>query len=581
MVYPHLTEQIGNTYAAKSHATLKASLYDSYKLGLRWSSDRIGDRGVVAFVTNASFLRGNTDAGVRACLADEFTEIYVFDLRGNARSSGSFRRKEAGNVFGEGSRAPIALSVLVKDPMHKGPARIHYRDVGDYLTREQKLMQVQKFGSIDGITNQDGWTTLRPDVHHDWFEQRDPSYAVLMPLAIKNERGQTDPPSAFSLFSMGVKTNRDPWLYSFDQTHLWTRVQSMFAFYEERRQSVENGLLSREAAQANDAPSQIKWTVGLRQQLTRNRELRPARHHLRLGSYRPFTLQHLYYDRECIERMSRTPNMFPTADTPNQVIAVTGRGATVPFSSFMVDRIPDLELISKGQCFPRWSYRQVNTDSWVDYNNLDTVVIDNFERTDNITDWCLQQFQDHYGDLSITKDDIWHYIYGVLHATDFRERFTSDLTKDLPRIPFAPNFTAFRNAGTKLADLHLEYETCEPWPVEFQRTGNGPQAWSLTRPMRWLDKATRGSLQVTSQVVMCDIPTEAHDYIVNGRTPLEWAIDRLRSRTDKASGIVNNPNSWFADNPEELGRYLARLVTVSVESARIIRNLPASLHPRR
>ena len=579
--YARLTERIEGTYAAASDAGLKKSLYDSYKLALRWSSDRVGDEGVIAFVTNASFLRGNADAGVRACLTDEFTEIYVFDLRGNQRTQGEVSRREGGKVFGSGSRAPIALSVLVKDSAHERPARIHYRDVGDYLTREQKLVQVQEFGSIGSITSRDGWTTIKPDVHHDWFDQRDPGYATLMPLAIKDSKGQANPESVFSLFSLGIATNRDAWVYSFDRSQLWTRIQSMFAFYEERRNSVADGRLTRQEAQSNDAPTRIKWTAGLKQQLARNRELLPKRHNLRFGAYRPFTRQHLYYDRECIERVYRTPTMFPSADTPNQVIAVTGRGETVPFSVLITDLVPNLHFVNSGQCFSRWSYRKVDADDWTNQAGSDAIVIDDYIRSDNITDWCLQQFQDHYGDTSITKDAIWQYIYGVLHALDFRKRFASDLAKDLPRIPFALDFHAFKKAGEQLARLHLGYETCAPWQVKFQQTGDGPGGWKLTHSMRWLDKTKRDSLQVTPNVIMHDIPPDAHDYSVNGRTPLEWAIDRLRVRTDKTSGIVNDPNSWFVNNPEELGKHLARLVTVSVESARIIRNLPASSHSRK
>ena len=577
VAYPALARRIEATYAAKSTTGLKRTLYDSYKLALRWSSDRIGQEGVMALVTNASFLRGNADTGVRACLLYEFARIYVFDLRGDIR--GNIRSK--GNMPGEGQNVfdvtvPVAMTVLVKDRAHEGPAHIYYQDVGDYLTREQKLTKVRELGSIDGITVQNGWTAIEPDAYHDWFDQRDPDYTSLLPMAIKDAKGQANPPSAFSLFSLGISTNRDAWVYSFDRNRLWTRIQDMFTFYEERRQSVADGLLTREVALSNDAPEHIKWTRGLRQQLARNQELLPSQRHLRLGSYRPFTRQHLYYDSQCIEVMSRTAVMFPTARTPNQVIAIAGRGETIPFTILITDSVPNLHFISSGQCFPRWSYRRVDADDWTDPAGSDAVVIDGYSRTDNITDWCLQQFQCHYSDLSITKDAIWDYIYGVLHATDFRERFASDLAKDLPRVPFAPDFTVFREAGAHLAELHLGYETCEPWPVEFQQTGDGPEAWKLMRPMRWLNKAKRDILQVTSYVVMQGIPPDAHDYSVNGRTPLEWAIDRLRVRTDKASGITNDPNVWFANDPTELGRHLARLVNVSVKSARIIRHLPAS-----
>ena len=576
VVYQHLTRRIEETYTVASGTGLKKTLYDSYKLALRWSSDRIEDKGVVAFITNASFLRGNAEAGVRACLAEEYAEIYVFDLRGNQRTQGEVSRREGGKVFGSGSRAPIALSVLVKDPTHKGPARIHYRDVGDYLTREQKLTQVREFGSIVGITARDDWTTIKPDIHHDWFDQRDPGYETLMPLGFKGAKGQANPRSAFALFSLGVATNRDAWVYDTDPDALWKRIQNMFAYYEDRRQSVVNGKLPPKAALANDAPHRIKWTRGLRQMLNRNQEVRPTRHKIRLGSYRPFTKQHLYYGGEGIEQMSYTSAQFPRLETPNQVIAITGRGETTPFSVLVTDSVPNLHFISSGQCFSRWSYRKVNVDDWTDDSNAE--IIEGYSRTDNITDWCLHQFRERYGDPAIAKDHIWQYIYGVLHAADFRKHFAANLAKDLPRIPLAPDFTSFRDAGTRLIELHLSYETCLPWPVEFHQTGDGTLAWRLTRPMRWLDKTKRDSLQVTPQVIIRGIPPEAHDYSVNGRTPLEWAIDRLRIRTDKTSGIVNDPNAWFANNPVELGTHLARLVTVSVGSTRIIRSLPDSLY---
>ena len=577
VVYSGLAQRVRETYVVLSKAVVQRSLHDSYKLALRWSSDRIAASGVVAFVTNASFLRGNAEAGVRACLTDEFAEIYVFDLRGNQRTQGEISRREGGKVFGSGSRAPIALSVLVKDPSHEGPARIHYRDIGDYLTREQKLAQVREFGSIDGIMDQDGWTIIKPDDHHDWFDQRDPDFGKLVPLAIEGKKGERNPSSVFAVYSMGVDTHRDAWVHSFDYDLLTRRIKKMIRFYEHQRRQVALGEATLSLVTRNDHPTQFKWDQGTRSYLKRNRPLTFKSELLRMSQYRPFTKQHLYFESGLTWSFFRLPDMLPTTETSNQLICVTGRGETVGFSALITDQLPNLHLISGGRGLARYTYRKVDPNDWTDQTGPNAVVIDGYARTDNITDWCQQQFQDRYPALHITKDDIWHYIYGVLHASDYRKRFASDLAKDLPRIPFASDFIAFRDAGARLADLHLGYETCKSWPVEFQQTGNGSQVWKLTRPMRWLDKAKRDSLQITPHVVMCNIPPDAHNYRVNGRTPLEWAIDRLRVRTDKASGIVNDPNTWFADNPQELGRHLARLVTVSVESTRIIRKLPLSL----
>ena len=436
---------------------------------------------------------------------------------------------------------------------------------------------MREFGSIDGITDRDGWTTIKPDAHHDWLEQRDPDFGKLVPLALEGKKGEKNPNSVFAVYSMGVDTHRDAWVHSFGRDRLTARMKKAIEFYETQRCQVTAAKMTLSEATRNDNPKRFKWDQGTRSNLKRNLQLTFKNDLLRVSQYRPFTKQYLYFESGLTWSFFRLPAMFPTEETTNQLICVTGRGETVGFSVLITDALPNRHLVSGGRGLARYTYRKINQNNWLNWTDPDDMVVDGYTRIDNITDWCLQQFQDHYGNPFINKGDIWYYVYGVLHAVDFRDRFASDLAKDFPRIPFAPDFTAFKEAGMQLAELHLGYETCQPWPVEFQQTANGRQAWILTRPMRWLDKVKRDSLQVTPHVIMRNIPADVHCYRVNGRTPLEWAIDRLRIRTDKASGIVNDPNAWFTDDPSMLGLHLARLVTVSVESACIIRNLPSSL----
>ena len=335
--------------AIRSQAGLKKSLYDSYKLALRWASDRIGDEGVIAFVTNGSFIDGNADAGLRACLADEFSHLYVFKLRGNQRTQGERSRQEGGKIFGSGSRTPVAIIVLVRDPAHQGACQIFCKDSRDYLSREKKLQVVKDFGSIAGISD---WQRILPDEHHDWLDQRDPAYQRFIPLGIKSQKLQADVSAKFSLLSLGIATNRDSWVYSFDREQLNQRMKDMTIFYQERLYGVSDGTMTDVEATANDSPDRIKWTRGLRGTLGRRLSVYYDPQNVRFSMYRPFVKQHVYFELRFIEMALRIPAMFPTPEAPNQVIGVTGRGETVDFSSLITDVIPNLHLVASAQWFP-------------------------------------------------------------------------------------------------------------------------------------------------------------------------------------------------------------------------------------
>ncbi len=474
--YPGLEQRVRDTYAVHSPVTNKVSLYDSYKMALRWASDRMGEEGVIAFVTNGSFIDGNADAGLRACLADEFSHLYVFNLRGNQRTQGERSRQEGGKIFGSGSRTPVALLVLVRDPAHQGACQIYYKDIGDYLSRNEKLRMVQAYGSLAGITD---WQRIVPDVHHDWLDQRDPAYQQFLPLGSKaaKSKNAVKPGVAARTYSSGVKTGGDAWLYASDRAILTRRVQDMIRFYEDRRQQVAAGQLSVAAATRNDAPRQFKWDRERKKLLRGNKKLAFDSDKLRLGMYRPFLKQHLYFDRALIQMIYQIPVLFPTPDAPNQVIGVTGKGQTTPFSCLMTDVIPDLNLVAGAQWFARYRYEvhdPRNPDAWTQTTADGLGIVPGYRQVDNLTHGCLQQFRDRYATLHITRDDIWYYLYGLLHAPDYRQTYRADLRKDLPRIPFASDFAAFRDAGAQLAALHLGYETCPEYELQVDiKTGGG------------------------------------------------------------------------------------------------------------
>ena len=472
--------------------------------------------------------------------------------------------------------------VLVRDPSHRGLCEIRYRDIGDYLTRSAKLETVKDLGSIGGVTD---WQLLQPDSHHDWMDQRDLGFQEFLPLGLKETKGRADAEALVSLFSRGIATARDAWLYGYDRKHLEQRTKHMTAFYELRREMVAQGQCTAAQATINDAPTAIKWTGGLKDALRRDIQVSYDPRKVRAVLYRPFCKQYVYFEPRYIERVYRIPAMFPTPDAPNQVIGATGRGASKQFSVLITDVVPDIQVVFNGQWFSRWRYEPLDPDSrdaWMKGDDSqEPYIVSGYRRVDNITDWGLAQFRQQYDAPHIRKDDIWHYLYGLLHVPQYRERYQADLSKDLPRIPLVSSFDKVRAAGGELAALHLGYETCPLYPLEVEVKQEGTDTYRLgPRPMQWggsRQDPDRSVLQVTPRVTLRGIPDAAHLYVVNGRTPLEWAVDRLHIRQDKESGIVNDPNAWFASAPDQVVDHLQRLVYVSVETQRIVEGLRADI----
>ena len=570
--YPQMRKRIAETYAARSTVTNKNSLYDSYKMAMRWASDRIGEEGVVAFVTNGSWIDGNADSGLRACLAEEFDAIYVLNLRGNARTSGERRRAEGDNVFGQGSRAPVAIAILVRSASER--KGIFYKDIGDYLKREEKLAFLRDAKSIAGI---DDWREITPDAHHDWIGQRSPAFQRLYPVGSKEAKAGGAHDAIFGLYSRGFTTGRDAYIYNFSAKACAENARKMVADYaaalceleETKSQSIDLDAIVR-LHSAN-----LRWDGDLMDNLKRGKAADYRPENVVKTQYRPFVKQHCYVEYVLIQRKYQIDRIFPSADSENRAICISGIGSAKPFSALLVDTMPDLNFNAAGaQCFPRYRYEKPAGQDVLPN------IAGGMERVDNVTDAALRTFRVRYGEDGITKDDVFDYVYGVLHAPDYRERFANDLAKELPRIPLASGFHAFSAAGRALAALHLGYETCAEHPLEVAFSGVGqPRDADFrlgARAMRFADKEEKTTLIVNEHVRLEGIPKAAHGYVVNGRTPLEWLIDRYRFVKDKHSGIVNDPNGWF-DNPRDLIAAVRRAVFLSVETARIVDSLPPAL----
>lgn len=580
--YPVLDRRIEQTYAKESTAALKNSLYDSYIRAIRWASDRVKDRGIVCFVTNGSFIDGNAADGLRKSLMGEFSKLYVFNLRGNQRTSGETSRREGGKIFGSGSRTPVAITLMLKDPKHTGECELYYHDIGDYLSQEQKLKIIADFGSVTRVP----WKRLTPNDQGDWINQRSDEFETFPPLSTK----EPEELAFFTQSSSGIMTNRDAWVYSSSTKAVITHTSQMITFYNTQVDGF--AALPNKSNEKSDSTKLIKqfietdekkisWSDGLKTRLEKLSKIDVNVSATRIVLYRPFFKQFLYLEAALIERPSQMFRVFPTENTENLVICVTGRGSTKAFSALMTDTMLDRELVSKSQCFALYSYEPLR-DALMQTNGSVTIKLEDvtYTRRENISDILLKLYREHYQDQTIGKEDIFYYIYGLLHAPDYREQFESDLQKMLPRIPFASDFWAFSKAGQELGQWHVDYETVEPYALTIQKhklyENDGFYTVSKLAFAKKEKQIDRSTILYNSNITISGIPEEAHEYIVNGKSALAWVMERYQVSIDKDSGIRNDPNDWSREHqdPQYILNLIGQVVRVSVETTRIAKSLP-------
>ncbi|MFT4187919.1 MAG: DEAD/DEAH box helicase family protein [Aeromicrobium sp.] len=558
--YPKLDEEIRSTYAERSSATNKNSLYDSYIRAIKWASLRIEDRGVIAFVTNGGWLDSNTADGMRQSLAEEFSAIHVYNLRGNQRTAGEQSRKEGGKVFGGGSRATVAITVLVKKPRATGPATIHYTDIGDYLSREEKLSRIAAAESVLTLPS----VAITPNEHGDWLNQRSDDFEAFLGAE-----------EVFDVLSGGVKSNRDAWVYNFGTGQLAASIQELLSTYAD---GLANGVQTKD-------PRRISWSGGLEAAFKARKQLTFQQDRVGIVVYRPFSRMRGYFDATLNERRYRLPQLIPTAATQNFGIVVPSAGSHSPNTFLMIDAIPDLHVVDSGRYLGRYRYEQVEDSGMLDFGVADDDVVDSYRRIDNITDEALARFRQAYPGEKVDKDDIFFYVYGLLHSPQYRQTYAADLKKSLPRIPFVRGFRDFVTGGGCLSELHLGYESVEPYrlsgldvrpaegidPYDFYAVGD--------KKMRFGGKGRekdRSTIHYNDRITVGDIPDQAYRYQLGSRSAVEWVIDRYHVKTDKKSGIVNDPNDWSREvgDPRYILDLLARVVTVSVETVDIVDHLP-------
>lgn len=593
LTYPNLNKRLVQTYVGGTKNNPR-SCYDSYIKAFRWASDRIAqvkDGGIVAFISNGSWIDGTAQDGMRKCLQDEFTSVYVFNLRGNARTSGEQRRKESGNVFGEGSRTPITITILVKNPAKKQEkAKIYYHDIGDYLTRDQKLNIIKDFHSINNIE----WKNIQPNEKNDWINIRDGYYDTLINLGDKDNK-KNKQTFFVPWYSCGVKTNRDAWCYNFSKMKLSNNIHVNINFYNKQCELISKGIISEPE---NDL-SKFSWSYVIRNRAIKGQTINFDDGIIVDAHYRPFNKQYLYFGKNLNENQYLINLSYIGQSTENLWIVAPGVGSNKDFSSIITNTLPDLGLNAACQCFPLyWFEENKNRQKSL----FDEETGEDYIRRDGITDWILKEVRSRYGTREITKEMIFYYVYGLLHSEDYRQRFAADLKKSLPRIPIVErveDFMDFYKYGKKLADLHLNYETVAPYPGVVVRgdrkvtydTKRDPATGGFiedtTNPddydyfhiwdkMRFKSKDDKSTIIYNGNITIENIPEKAYEYIVNGKSAIEWIVERYCVSRDKKSLIMNDANDWGKEHhkPRYILDLLLSVINVSVQTVDIVKALP-------
>jgi len=583
----------------------KKNLYDSYIRSFRFASDRIKDAGVIGFVSGNGFIEKSAMDGLRKCFKDEFSKIYIFNLRGDIRKNmlSKGRAKEGENVFRSGSMTGIAISILIKNPKSKEQGKIYYCDIGEDLKTEEKLEKIANFLSIKNIKEDNLWQEIVPDNHNDWINQRDNSFYEFLPMGDKKDKNSI---AIFKNYSLGVATNRDAWCYNFSQEKLSQNMQNMINFYNEevkrfKREKTKNKEIKiDDFVDKND--EKISWTDSLKNDLSKETFHLFSQDFINPSLYRAFSKQYLYFDKNFNQRQYQMPQIFPNNKVKNLAILTNGKGSRNGMSTLICDIIPDLNMLEAGaQCFPLYLYEKSqsqnedkNTPELFASNPQKNKNSQEYKRTDAITNEALaiftKQYQNQTSFKQFTKEDLFYYIYGLLHSKEYREKYGDNLSKELPRIPAVKNFADFLNfskSGRKLAEIHLNYENQTKYPLKIEYLGKEIASLSeipsqdlkvekmkFAKNGKETDKTT---IIYNNKITLKNIPLEAFDYIVNGKPAIDWVVERQCVSINKDSKIENNAND-FANltmkNPAYIIELLQSVISLSLKTVDIVDNLP-------
>ena len=585
--YKSIDQRVKRTYAEKSGAAHLSAIYDPYVKAIRLASDRIQESqngGIVAFITNGGFIDSNSFDGFRKAVAEEFHDVFCYNLRGNANTAGERRKREGDGIFDASSKAGVAILLMVKKPEQFDGVTIHYRDVGDYLDRDEKLAILRD--SRLAVTD---WTIIEPNEAGDWINQRSEAFATLRPLSPPGERVKDNIlEPIFMEETLGLQTGRDAWCYNSSLPRLRGQIESSIAFYNQQVEEFINTNPSGSAQQriekakafAKKDSHQFHWREEVYRDLANGRTFDWKEEDFVQTFYRPFFKQHLYFNRNLNCRPRTFAEIFPKQGGKNIGISMVSRGSQNLFYALVTDGIPDSEFTSHTVYYPRWRYIPAQALTILTETGDPKLV-----QVSNINPKALTQFREHYGDDEISEDDLFYYTYGVLHSQQWRDIFADDLSKIPAHIPMSTSvedFRAFAAAGRELAELHVNYDTVEPYQLlEEHRLGWDPEVpdgYRVTKmayrgPARKPDKS---GIVCNTNITLSGIPDQAHQYRLGSRSALEWLIEYYQVRTHTTSGIVNDPNDWATEHgdPRYIIDLIKRITTVSVQTVEIMQRLP-------
>ncbi len=556
--YPAIDARVKETYSKDSKASSKSKLDDPYIKAIRWASDRIGEEGIVALVSNNGFLDGIATDGMRKHLQKDFDAIYILDLGGNVRKNPKLSGTTH-NVFGV--QVGVSINLLIKTGAGGEVATIHYHRCEELWRKEDKYRHLEEREQV----NRSEWKELLPSDSHTWLTGGMASEFDLLPImgSKSAQKKHAEEAALFHIHSLGVTTNRDAWSYNFDKQQLAEQMKETIGIYndhvarwlalrsDQRKRSYVDGFVE------ND-PTKISWSRDLKLDLVREQPAKYADSKVRTSLYRPFCKQYLFYDRILNEEPRQFERIFPERSGfgGNCVVVVSDHGHRAAFSVLASDAIPECHLCAPSDAFQSFPFYTYDPDG--------------SNRHENLTDWALGAYRAHYQDESIAKWDIFHYIYAVLHHPAYRERYKVNLRKSLPRIPYAPEFWPFAKAGERLAEIHVDYQSQTEYP--FQQIWNPPDAPLDLRVERMKYRPNEGKIRYNDVLILEGIPKEVEDYRLGHRSALGWVVDQYRVKTDKRSGIVNDPNR--DDDPKSILRLIGQVITVSLETVEIVNNLP-------
>ncbi|MGE0087065.1 MAG: type ISP restriction/modification enzyme [Desulfococcaceae bacterium] len=535
--YGSVDERIKETYVRQGSAQNQIVVYDMYTRFFRWASDRIDRNGIIAFVSNSSFIDSRTYDGFRRVLAEEFSEIHIVNLKGNARTAGEQRKKEAGNVFDNKIRVGIAVYFLVRKENTEG-FRIYYNEIDDYAASAEKRAYLAE----NRIQNM-RFDRIAPDRNSNWIHLADNDFDQMIPLIDKDVKSGKQEKSVFKMFSRGIVTQRDEWVYDFSKESLMKKMNYFIEIYQKT--------LKNEKFRGRN---KIKWDADLIKYMQRKIDKEFSEKQIVLGIYRPFVKKYFYFDRHFNGRTYQWHSIY-NGEKSNKTILITSFGSNRPFNTIATDTIAELHVAGANQCLPFYHYDQ------------------NGNRYDNITDWGLKQFVSHYSDKSISREDIFHYVYAVLHNPAYCRKYEISLKREFPRIPFYNDFRQWAQWGKFLMDLHIDYETAEPSDLlihNAEKPVKNPKAVLHAVP-------DRNEIILDENTVISNIPAQAWEYRSGPRSALEWILDQYREKKTKDETLAEKFDTYrFADYKEPVTDLLKRVCTVSVKTMEIIRKMETS-----